>query len=228
MGRDNQPKRRQQARKLRKEAQRAPYPRILIVSEGSKTEPHYFEEIRAAYRLHSANVQVQPSALGTEPIQVVEYAQQLFEQGDIQKGIRPRSFDRVYAVFDRDDHRTYFDALGLAESLNKSIRNDERDQVEFRAVASVPCFELWLLLHFEDLLAPIHRDEVMRRLKSHMPDYEKGGRQSFADTRSCLDQAMKRATALANRFNAHSAPEPYTAVHELVESLITLKGGKKQ
>lgn len=87
MGQDNQPKVRQLARKERKETRRADHARILIVTEGSKTEPLYQEEIRAAYQLHSANVEVQPSRLGTAPIQVVKYAEQLFREGDLNRGI---------------------------------------------------------------------------------------------------------------------------------------------
>ncbi len=71
MARDNSPKERQQKQLERKQGRRASYDRILIVSEGSKTEPNYFREIRAAYRLHTANVEVRPSELGTAPIQVV-------------------------------------------------------------------------------------------------------------------------------------------------------------
>ena len=55
MARDNAPKERQQKQLERKQARRASYDRILVVSEGSKTEPNYFREIRAAYRLHTAN-----------------------------------------------------------------------------------------------------------------------------------------------------------------------------
>jgi hypothetical protein len=46
----------------------------LIVSKGSKTEPHYFGEIRMTYRLPTAHVGVRPSELGTDSIQVVQYA----------------------------------------------------------------------------------------------------------------------------------------------------------
>jgi len=95
MGRDNTPKERLFRRKATKEARRASYARILIVTEGSKTEPMYLEEIRAAYNLFSANVAVEPSQLGTAPIQVVRYAERLFKKGDPYKGIRPRSFDFV-------------------------------------------------------------------------------------------------------------------------------------
>ncbi len=85
MARDNSPKERQLKQLERKRGRRASYDRILIVSEGSKTEPNYFNEIRAKYRLHTANVEVRPSDLGTAPIQVVQYAQVLFEHGDRYK-----------------------------------------------------------------------------------------------------------------------------------------------
>lgn len=82
MARDNSPKERQLKQLERKASRRAPYDRVLIVSEDSKTEPLYFKEIRSEFRLHTANVEVQPSDLGTAPIQVVNYARQLFEEGD--------------------------------------------------------------------------------------------------------------------------------------------------
>ncbi len=223
MARDNAPRERQRQQLARKQGQRASYDRILIVSEGSKTEPNYFNEIRAEYRLSTASVQVRPCELGTAPLQVVQYAQQLFEQGDRHKQIQPRAFEQVYAVFDRDDRRTYFDALKLAESLDGKLRNDNKQAVSFQAIASVPSFELWLLLHYEDIQAPLHRDEVMRRLKQHIPGYEKGAGRAFVTTRTRLELATQRAQALARRFNPHTAPEPFTAIHELVTLLTRLR-----
>ncbi|PTQ87176.1 RloB family protein [Agitococcus lubricus] len=223
MGRDNQAKHRQLARQTRKECLRASYDRILIVSEGSKTEPLYFEEIRAAYQLHSANVAVHPSQLGTAPIQVVQYAKQLFENGDLHKGIRPRSFEQIYAVFDRDDHDSYFHALQIAESLNGKLINDAGQTVHFNAITSIPSFELWLLLHFENIQAPIHRDTVLQRLKQYMPNYDKGTGGSFALTRTLLFTATERANKLAETFTAYTDPEPYTAIGSLVTRLVTLR-----
>ncbi|NTU44914.1 MAG: RloB domain-containing protein [Chlorobiaceae bacterium] len=207
----------------RKSGRRASYERILIVSEGSKTEPNYFGEIRAFYRLHTANVEVRPSDLGTAPLQVVQYARQLFLEGDRHRGIQARAFDQVYAVFDRDDHESYFNALQLAESLDQKYINDEKQPVLFRAIPSVPSFELWLLLHFEEILSPIDRDEVMRRLKQYVPQYEKGATGIFAITRNQLDQACTRAEKLGTRFSGYTAPEPYTAVNALVKLLTGLR-----
>lgn len=225
MGRDNSPKERQRQQLARqRQRSRAGCERVLVVSEGSKTEPLYFDEIRIDLRLPTANVAVAPSDLGTEPIQVVQYAQQLFEWGDQHKGIERRAFERVYAVFDRDDHRSYFDALKLAESLDGKLRNDAKQLVVFKAIASVPSFELWLLLHYEDVQAPLHRDEVMRRLKQHIPGYEKGAGRAFAITRAHLAVAAQRAERLVARFTAYDDPEPFTAIADLVALLTTLRG----
>ncbi len=223
MARDNSPRERQRKRLERKQNQRESYDRILIVTEGSKTEPNYFAEIRNFHRLHGTNVKVAPSALGTQPIQVVQYAKQLFDKGDPTKQIQPRAFDHVYAVFDRDDHPTYHEALAFAALLNGKLRNDEKQPVAFQAIASVPSFELWLLLHFEDIFAPIHRDEVLRRLKRLIPEYEKGRNGTFEQTRPFLSAAIERAERLAARFTAYTEPQPYTAVVDLVKRLTTLK-----
>ena len=224
MARDNSPKERQKQQLERKLGRRASHDRILIVSEGSKTEPNYFREIRTAHRLHTANVEVQPSEWGTSPLQVVQYAKELFACGNRQKQIQPRAYEQVYAVFDRDDHGSYFEALSLATSLNGKLKNDARQPISFKAIASVPSFELWLLLHYEDIQAPIHRVEVMQRLKRHMPGYEKGASSAFAMTRDRLAIATQRAQVLADKFSAYTDPEPYTAIAELVTLLTTLRG----
>lgn len=226
MGQDNQPKHRQKKRDLkRRKAKHGPYARLLIVCEGEKTEPQYFKEIRHEYRLPTANVQFWPSALGTESIQVVEYAEQLFLKGDSQKGILPGAFDRVFAVFDRDDHLTYHQALGKAAALSGKLKNDLGERVPFLAIASVPCFELWLLLHFEDVFAPLHRDQVYDRLKQeqYLPGYDKGQGGHWAATRQDLDIATQRAQARAAATTAHDGTEPYTDIHYLVSCLMHLK-----
>lgn len=223
MGRDNSPRERQRQQLERKQARRPSYDRVLIVSEGSKTEPLYFSEIRSAYRLHTASIEVRPSEPGTAPIQVVQYAHDLFVHGDKHKNTQPRAFEQVYAVFDRDDHNSYFDALRQAESLDGKLRNDAKQAVTFKAIASVPSFELWLLLHFEDIQSPLHRDEVLQRLKQHIPCYEKGSGDVFSITHKRLKMATERAERLAKRFTAHDAPNLYTGIADLVKLLTTLR-----
>lgn len=224
MGKDNQPKHRQAARDLRRRAAvKQPYERLLIVCEGEKTEPQYLCEIQQAYKLATAHVQVIHSQLGTEPQQVLDYALTVFKDGDRARGVRAREYDRIVVVFDRDQHDTYHAALAKAQAQSGKLRNDERSAVPVEVVASVPCFELWLLLHFEDVLAPLHRHEALERLKAHLPGYEKGGGGHWLATQARLGNATARAQHLAELTNAFDGTQPYTAMHELVSRLVHLK-----
>jgi RloB-like protein len=225
MGKDGQPKHRQAARELlRRKAQRQPAERLLIVCEGSKTEPLYLCEIRQQLRLPSANVQVQPAAYGTEPLRIVDCGERLLTEGQRGLGIHARSFDRVVVVFDRDEHHTYHAALQRVAALNGRVENDERVKVPFEAVVSVPCFELWLLLHFEDVFAPLHRDVALARLRVHVAGYTKGQGSHWAVTRERLDVATARAEALqAAGHTAEDGTQPYTNMHALVHRLLHLK-----
>ena len=194
----------------------------MIICEGSQTEPLYFNAIRQALRLPTVNVQVLPSKIGTEPSQVVQYAQQVFENGIKESGIEARAFDRIYAVFDRDSHLTYVDARQQAQALDRKLKNNLGSKVTFQTIVSVPCFELWLLLHFKAVSTPaIDRKRVLKCLKKHFPDYAKGCSDIYQKTQDRLQCAIEHAKTLA--LPAKDATWPYTNVHELVEVLRQLK-----
>ena len=225
MGRDNSPKERQRRQLERKVNQRASYDRILIVTEGSKTEPNYFNGIRQHYRLPTTNVVVLHSISGTAPIQVIKTAYQIFTQGDATRKIGPRRFDQVYAVFDRDEHPNFKDALKHAETCSRRLKNDQQEMVIFKAIPSIPCFELWLLLHFEDIQSPIECQETLSRLKAHLPDYKKSSQNLFEVTKQHLEQASSRATVLSRRRTEMNEKGPYTAIVDLVSLLTNLRKG---
>jgi hypothetical protein len=204
---------------------RPAYDRILIITEGSKTEPNYFDEIRRDLRVPTASIAVVPSGFGTAPLQVVGYAHHVITKGDVKKAIAPLSFDKVFAVFDRDDHTSYREAVETINKLDGCIKNDAGQLVEFIAAASIPSFELWILLHFRDVLAPYHRDEVLKMLASNFPQYTKGGVGVYGQTRHLLHDAIRRGEYLAERHGPLSDPEPYTGVVELVKILLSQKRG---
>lgn len=54
----------------RKSARREAYDRVLIVCEGTKTEPYYFEGLKAEYNLHSANIRITGNC-DSAPISIV-------------------------------------------------------------------------------------------------------------------------------------------------------------
>jgi len=196
----------------RRRGNRPPYDRVLIVCEGLKTEPYYFGEIRQKAKIPSAYIYVVPSGMGTNPISVVKYAEAVFND----KG---KGFERIYAVFDRDDHQDYANAIHMAEARNGRLRNEEKQPVTFEAIVSVPCFELWLLLHFLDVRSWMHRDSVLKQLRNYISDYEKGMPNLFGMTEPALATAIDRASALKRTNQRIPGEELYTDVHELVDRL---------
>jgi hypothetical protein len=214
MARENHPRIKQARALARKKGQRPPYDRVLIVCEGKKTEPFYFEAIRRKYRISPMHISVHHGGV-TQPKQIVDYAERTF--------LKARAYDQVYVVFDRDDHPTYHDALQKAATLDGKLKNDERKLVRFIAIPSVPCFELWLLLHFQDVHAFGTRDEITQKLKLHISDYEKGAENIYERTEHLTRDALKRAKHLKSMYVAASGTDPYTDIDSLVELLHSLK-----
>jgi hypothetical protein len=74
--------------------------------------------------------------------------------------------------------------------------------------------------NFEDVLAPLHRDESLQRLQVHLPGYAKGQSGHWAATQDRLDAATARASALAAAgHNAHDGQAPFTDMHSLIDRL---------
>ncbi len=223
MGENNQAKHRQEGRSLRRRsATRKSADRILIICEGSKTEPQYLDEIRQEQRLPTAYVYVIGAAEGNDPLSVVNYAEKLFLHGDSHRRIDPKAFDQIIVVFDRDEHHSYHQALNRANKLHLTMKNDIKTKVPFEVCASIPCFELWLLLHFENVLDPLHRKEIYPRLKHHLGKYEKGDHGLWSRTKNFICIAEKRAANLAENLAQDNDSGPYTDMHILVNKLLNL------
>ncbi|MGO4566956.1 RloB family protein [Rhizobium sp. 2YAF20] len=209
---------RTEARLTRRLGRKRSYDRTLIVCEGEKTEVNYFEAIRREKRLPNADIRIVPSDYGTSPLNIVEYAIHLFND--------KKAFDRVYVVFDRDDHPSYHNALAKAEATDKKLKSDEGKAVPFTAIPSVPNFELWVPLHFRDVLAPIHRNEVYAELRkpAYYPTYAKNSETVFADTIDRIPAATVRAVSLRAQFTNYSGTDPYTDADVLTGELMKIAG----
>lgn len=217
VGRDNHPRVRQQRKIHRKKSIRESYDRILIVCEGSKTEPQYFEEIRQFYRLNTANIRVLHSEYGTTPQQIVDFAR--------DKCLETKQWEKVYCVFDRDDHHNFDNALKSAEANDKKFKNELKKPIRFFAIKSIPCFELWFLLHFDCHTRETHRSELRQLLRqdSRLPNYEKGQCGNFELTRCLLETAYLNATRLKEEQQRHGRENPFTNVDMLVKELTNLR-----
>lgn len=214
MPRDNHPRERQTRALERKKPKRPPFERVLIVTEGIKTERLYLDEIHKHKKIATAHIAILPSE-GTEPLQVVEYAVDQFNAS--------KEFEAVYAVFDRDSHRTYHNALARARALDGKLRNRDKQRVRFFAVPTVPCFELWLLLHFEDVFAFGDRHEVIDKVTRCIPGYVKGMRGIYSQTEPMLAAASQRTAQLRARHSADQGNEPYTDMDVLAGRLRSIR-----
>ncbi|MFC3492753.1 RloB family protein [Glycomyces rhizosphaerae] len=82
---------------------------------------------------------------------------------------------------------------------------------------SCPCFELWLLLHFEDCGSELNQKDARRRPQKHLPDYDKSALRC-EDFHPHQTDAIKRAKKLeAGHRETHLNPS--TGVWRLVERL---------
>jgi hypothetical protein len=198
----------------RQAPKREPFDVVLIVCEGGKTEPNYFEGLKVARRLGSANVDVRP--MGMDPLSLVDHA--------IAELKKDRTIDRAYCVFDRDEHATFGAAVRKARDCALGRAG------KLRIAVSVPSFEVWPLLHFAYSTAEIVAgggktpgERALSELLKVMPDYSKADRKIFQKLEPRLDDAMKNATKL-RKYNRDSASDnPATDMHILVEYLANLK-----
>ena len=122
----------------RQRKERARSQRFLIVCEGTKTEPYYLKEMVDSLGIRPQAVRIAPND-GASPDRIVTHAIKLYEDD----AIGGDSFDKVFCVFDRDEHSTF----GAAVQSIKDLNNTENPK-PFEAITSIPCFEYWLLLHF--------------------------------------------------------------------------------
>lgn len=198
---------------------REAYELFLIVCEGSVTEPQYFYGLRDELKLSTANIEVVGEECGSNPVSVVNYAIERFRKNPI--------FDRVYCVFDRDEHARFADALSRVKAVK--LRKDGSmgaGEATCQAITSSPCFEVWVLLHYTYTSRPFARsgsktasDQVLDAVLKYDHLYRKGAGEIAAKL------APMRATAIrhAIRLAAEDVDNPQTSVHQLVQALQSLK-----
>lgn len=182
-------------RRSQRTARRQPQRKvILIVCEG-ETEEAYFRTIKAHYRNpKTPNLKILRDR--SDPVRAVEKGIRQNKDGD---------FDHVFCVVDGDKP----DRIAIAR---KRIGN----RVDFNLILSLPCFEVWLLLHFDRSDAPFAEcAAACARLKECLPDYVKGLHYDFASITSRIDDAIENAHWLAGR----KLNNPTTNVHQVLNSI---------
>lgn len=176
----------------------------LIVCEG-ETEQYYFDAARIHFGLTTAEVILADNTIGSAPICVV----QLAEAKSQERG----GYDRIYCVFDRDGHESFDRARQRIRALAGRLRNS----LPISEAVSIPCFELWVLLHLEQTTAPFHRcSDVIDRVRRHWPHYRKADKAVSEQLMTQIGTALTNAEML-ERHAAVNAYNPFTSVHNILK-----------
>jgi hypothetical protein len=198
---------------------RSPKVEFVIACEGKATEPAYLRECIRHYGAGSVKLRILKET--GVPLTLVKLAiserEALLEQYRRTPDQHSYSFV-VWAIFDRDAHPHYDEAIALAKANNILL------------AVSNPCFELWPFLHFEDCASHTHRHDMQAALARVMPAYHHE-RTPIVDFESLVGEvgrAERRAQALQKAADANDAPydNPTTSMSSLVRAVI--KNGRKQ
>ncbi len=199
-------------RKLnRKPAVRTPAAKVVIVTEGIVTEPQY---LRSFNRIHTSN-SIRPTIrrIGGDPRTVVDKA---VEEKKSLKGDTLAAQDTVWAMFDRDEHPRFAEAVDMARANHIQL------------ATSNPCFEIWGIFHYQDFNAPVHRHDCQQNLASLCPGYgSKSGAKVFDDPAAIEngyeDAVVRAKNSLRRREDeGDSEGNPSTQVHLLTEHILKL------
>jgi hypothetical protein len=197
----------------RRRAVRPANRRFIIYCEGQKTEPSYFGALKRLLNYRLIDIEIVHVGV---PMSTAERAVERAKREGLAKGSKkPKdSFaeqDQVWAVFDRDEHPNFEQAVKLCQSKGVGVGR------------SNPCFELWLILHITAHDAPADRHQLARRLRELRPEYDPHGAKicQWEELIPDVETAENRVATLLARREAEGVPHgpPSTTVGLLTAAI---------
>jgi len=186
---------------------REPKRRFYLVCEGRNTEPEYFMALSSLSQF--ATIEIIPLRGSGDPSNIVKVADRIRRGQDRSNYFEKK--DEVWAVFDRDEHPHFEDAKQACQAKKIGL------------AFSNPCFELWLLLHFNCHNTSDDRHSLQRRLEALDPTYKssKGKLCDFPKLCANVETAERNADQLMLWRIQEDAvgAAPTTTVHMLTRRL---------
>lgn len=218
MGTDDLFKKRRAAVQERRKEIRDPKPdSYLIVSEGAKTEPLYFDGI-AKYinEKYGKSIKTEKPIIDTQgegksTMSLVEATSKIISRS-------PTIYNQVWVVFDKDDFHDFDEAIVYANELG------------YKVGWSNQSFEYWLYLHFNYSDAALHRSAYVEKLDTLFKSFgiEKGYQKNdpeifnIVTTYGSLQFAVSNAEKVFNAYKPNEKPSekcPCTTVQNLILEL---------
>jgi hypothetical protein len=196
----------------------------LIVCEGEKTEPNYFNSLKSSLPkgvIELVNIDIEGTGMNT--ISIIDKTKKIRKS---YEGQYLRKIDKVWAVFDKDSFPS--------EKFNNAIAKGETSKPKVNCAWTNEAFELWYLLHFSYYNTGISRNqyqkllerEIIRSSGIHDFKYKKNSTEmydlliKFGNQEFAINNAEKLdALYKDNRYANHN---PRTKVHVLITELIKL------
>ena len=187
----------------------------LIVTEGSKTEPNYFNAIKKIINQnYKGKIQIEVSGEGDNTVNLFEIAKNYAEKN-------PNGYKHVWVVYDTDDFLK--DNIDAVPVLCKGNSTSDR---KYHAIWSNQCVEIWYLLHFSFMQSDLHRKEYFPKLdeclqKINAGKYEKNREDMYNVLKPYMEDAIRNAKAVSkmNRGKLPSESAPGTMIFEFVEKI---------
>ena len=188
---------------------------VLIVCEGTKTEPNYFEAF-AEKQQGVIVYDIEVKGLGRGTKDVVEKAIDLKNKNN---------YDRVWAVFDRDEFP--------AKDFNEAIAMGQKNSIE--VAWSNEAFELWYLYHFQNVITGVSRKDYEEKISTAVnasPKYKSKKKYRYAKkdpnnykimtTYGSMESALRYAEAkhLEYADSRYANQNPCTTIYQLVRQLL--------
>ncbi|MFO0905519.1 MAG: RloB family protein [Pirellulales bacterium] len=203
-------KRDRQRRQARRPAYRESKPIILVVTEGTVTEPEYLKGFAKSKR--NPRVQIVVVEGAGVPKSIVESAKELKQAAEKRarrEDDENLKYDEVWCVFDVDQHPNIPEAIQMARDNGMQL------------AISNPCIELWLWLHFAEQPGMQQRQDLQRMIKRFIATYNK--HVDFSVFANGFEDAVRRASRLDSDAEAAAEPgrNPTTGFWKLMTTIDT-------
>lgn len=202
----------------RRVATRQPRKTLLVFCEGERTEPEYLNALKrqpAVQEVAAVDVRVETAHGGSVPKTLVTIAVDARRRAVGEES----EIDEVWCVFDVEWPRNHPD-------LKDAVEQARQGAIE--VAISNPCFELWLILHFQDQGGWLDNADAYR--VRHRLDGSKDKGLDPLKYMPLIREAARRAAELdeRHRLNGTAFPHnnPSSGMYRLLEAVGALRTTK--
>jgi len=188
----------------------------LIYTEGTDTEPYYFEAIKTEInKRYRDRISLEIEGAGDNTVS-------LFYKAKNKADKSLNDYKHIWVIYDTDD----FPADHINQTAELCASNST-DEIQYHAIWSNQCIELWFLLHFGYFQSDIHRSDYWPKLTKHLTTlglgaYSKDRTDMYNVLKPMMRNAITNAKKLEDRNKGKTPADsaPGTKIYQMIELLM--------